>query len=121
MNQRQILLVEDEQDIAELVALHLGDLCDEAVVASDGHEGMRLATSRDWSLIILDLRLPGPDGLQMIPVPVRRGIQSFAAVVDITAEIGNLIVLVQKECVHMAGQTQTELVRFNFARLEPVP
>ena len=65
MNQRQILLVEDEQDIAELVALHLGDLCDQVVVASDGHEGMRLATSRDWSLIILDLRLPGPDGLQI--------------------------------------------------------
>ena len=60
---RRILLVEDEADIAELVVLHLQDLCDEIVVASDGHEGMRLATSSDWSLIILDLRLPGPDGL----------------------------------------------------------
>ncbi len=60
---RRILLVEDETDIAELVFLHLQDLCDEIVVASDGHEGMRLATSSDWSLIILDLRLPGPDGL----------------------------------------------------------
>jgi DNA-binding response OmpR family regulator len=60
---RRILLVEDETDIAELVVLHLRDLCDEIVVASDGHDGMRLATSGDWSLIILDLRLPGPDGL----------------------------------------------------------
>jgi len=60
---RRILLVEDETDIAELVVLHLQDLCDEIVVARDGHEGMRLATSSDWSLIILDLRLPGPDGL----------------------------------------------------------
>jgi DNA-binding response OmpR family regulator len=63
MARRRILLVEDETDIAELVVLHLQDLCDEIVVASDGHEGMRLATSGDWSLIILDLRLPGPDGL----------------------------------------------------------
>jgi DNA-binding response OmpR family regulator len=63
MNNRRILLVEDEQDIAELVALHLGDLCDEFVVAQDGHEGMRLATSGSWALTILDLRLPGPDGL----------------------------------------------------------
>ena len=65
MNKRRILLVEDEQDIAELVALHLGDLCDEFVVAQDGYEGMRLATSGSWSLTILDLRLPGPDGLEI--------------------------------------------------------
>ena len=62
---RRILLVEDEQDIAELVALHLDDLCDEVVIASDGYEGMRLAKIQDWSLIILDLRLPGPDGLEI--------------------------------------------------------
>ena len=65
MTRRRILLVEDEQDIAGLVALHLDDLCDEVVVAGDGHEGMRLAKSQDWSLIVLDLRLPGPDGLQI--------------------------------------------------------
>lgn len=39
MNKRRILVVEDEEDIAELVALHLSDLCDEVVVAADGHEG----------------------------------------------------------------------------------
>jgi DNA-binding response OmpR family regulator len=65
MAKRRILLVEDEQDIADLVALHLADLCDEVVVASDGHEGMRQATTQDWALIILDLRLPGPDGLEI--------------------------------------------------------
>jgi len=65
MSTRRILLVEDEQDIADLVTLHLGDLCDELVVANDGHEGMRAATSSLWSLIVLDLRLPGPDGLEI--------------------------------------------------------
>jgi DNA-binding response OmpR family regulator len=60
---RRILLVEDETDIADLVALHLGDVCDEVVIARDGYEGLRLATTESWSLIILDLRLPGPDGL----------------------------------------------------------
>ena len=65
MNKRRILLVEDEKDIAELVALHLGDLCDEFVVAQDGYEGMRLVTSGSWALTILDLRLPGPDGLEI--------------------------------------------------------
>jgi len=65
LTNRRILLVEDEQDIAELVSLHLGDLCDDLVVARDGYEGMRLATSESWALTILDLRLPGPDGLEI--------------------------------------------------------
>lgn len=65
MSQRRILVVEDEKDISDLVALHLGDLCDELVSAYDGYEGMRLATSSNWDLIILDLRLPGPDGLEI--------------------------------------------------------
>lgn len=63
MRERRILLVEDEEDIAELVALHLGNLCDEFVTARDGHEGLRLSTSADWALVVLDLGLPGPDGL----------------------------------------------------------
>ena len=62
---RRILLVEDEPDIADLAALHLGDVCDDVVVASDGYDGLRLATSTEWSLIVLDLRLPGPDGLEI--------------------------------------------------------
>ncbi len=65
MSNRRILVVEDEQDIADLVALHLRDVCDELVVADDGYDGLRLATSENWALIILDLRLPGPDGLQI--------------------------------------------------------
>ncbi len=65
MNERRILLVEDEADIADLVALHLRDLSDEVVIARDGYEGIRLATSGVWALIILDLRLPGPDGLEI--------------------------------------------------------
>jgi DNA-binding response OmpR family regulator len=62
---RRILIVEDEADIAELLALHLRDLCDEVVIATDGYEGLRQAHARDWSLVVLDLRLPGPDGLSI--------------------------------------------------------
>ena len=65
MTQRRILVVEDEEDIADLVALHLGDLCDELRTARDGYEGMRMATSDNWDLVILDLMLPGPDGLEI--------------------------------------------------------
>ena len=65
MPDRKVLVVEDEQDISELLALHLRDLQCEVTQARDGHEGMRLACARNWDLVLLDLRLPGPDGLSI--------------------------------------------------------
>ena len=65
MAERKVLVVEDEQDIAELLALHLKDIQCEVTLAADGHEGMRQAFARDWDLVILDLCLPGPDGLSI--------------------------------------------------------
>jgi DNA-binding response OmpR family regulator len=62
---RKVLIVEDEQDIAELLALHLRDVCGQVEIAVDGHEAMRLGFSREWDLIILDLCLPGPGGLDI--------------------------------------------------------
>jgi DNA-binding response OmpR family regulator len=65
MGKRKVLIIEDEQDIAELLALHLRDLDCEVTLAADGHQGMRQAFARNWDLVILDLRLPGPDGLSI--------------------------------------------------------
>lgn len=65
MADRKVLVVEDEQDIAELLALHLQDINCEVTLAADGHAGMRQAFARDWDLVILDLCLPGPDGLSI--------------------------------------------------------
>ncbi len=65
MGERKVLVIEDENDLAELLALHLRDLNCKVVLAADGHEGMRQAFARNWDLVILDLRLPGPDGLSI--------------------------------------------------------
>ena len=65
MAERNVLVVEDEHDIAELLALHLRDINCKVTLAADGHAGMRQAFARDWDLIILDLCLPGPDGLSI--------------------------------------------------------
>ena len=85
---RRILLVEDEADIADLVSLHLGDLCDELVVAQDGHEGMQLAISSPWDLVILDLRLPGPSGLDICRA-VRKA-RSYQPIMMLTAKSAEL-------------------------------
>lgn len=62
---QKALVIEDERDIAELIKLHLSDICEEVAVAGDGHEGLRLALMRTWDLIVLDVRLPGIDGLEI--------------------------------------------------------
>ena len=75
---RNILVVEDERDIAELIALHLADLPAAVTLAHDGSSGLRLALSREWDAIVLDIRLPGLNGLdlcrelrtQLSPVPI---------------------------------------------------
>ena len=62
---RRILIIEDEADIANLVQLHLGEVCDEVSIAADGRDGLARATGEDWDLVVLDLRLPGIDGLDI--------------------------------------------------------
>jgi DNA-binding response OmpR family regulator len=61
----KILVIEDSADIADLVALHLRDLGCEVKVASDGRSGLQLASGGDYDLVILDLMLPGLDGLEV--------------------------------------------------------
>jgi DNA-binding response OmpR family regulator len=75
---KRILVIEDERDIAELIRLHLDDLGFSVTITGDGDIGLRHASSGAWDLVILDLRLPGMDGLEVCrrlrqtanPVPV---------------------------------------------------
>jgi DNA-binding response OmpR family regulator len=63
--QKRILVIEDEDDIAELIRLHLDDLGFAVAIAHDGITGLRKASMGSWDLIVLDLRLPGIDGLEV--------------------------------------------------------
>ena len=62
---KRILVIEDERDIADLIRLHLEDLNYVVAVARDGNTGLRNSSTGAWDLIILDLRLPGIDGLEI--------------------------------------------------------
>jgi DNA-binding response OmpR family regulator len=61
----RILVVEDDQHIRDLVVMHLGLDGFEAVAAGDGTEGLRLARTEPFDLMILDIMLPGLDGITM--------------------------------------------------------
>lgn len=62
---RKILVIEDEQDIAHLVELHLRDLGCEVTLAHDGRAGLERALAERFDLIVLDLMIPGMDGLEV--------------------------------------------------------
>ena len=62
---RKILVVEDNEDLARLLDLHLRDLSYEVDLAFDGAAGWTQITKTSYDLIILDLMLPGMDGLEI--------------------------------------------------------
>ena len=62
---RHVLVVEDNVDQAELLALNLRDLDCCVKHARDGRTGLELALSGRFDLMILDLVLPGLDGLDL--------------------------------------------------------
>jgi DNA-binding response OmpR family regulator len=62
---KSVLIVEDDQDIAHLVALHLKDIECEVETVADGKAGLERAQEGEHDLIILDLMLPGIDGLEI--------------------------------------------------------
>jgi len=62
---RRILIVEDDRDIADLVALHLGDLELATEIVMDGLTALERLERQSYSLVILDLMLPGVDGLEL--------------------------------------------------------
>jgi DNA-binding response OmpR family regulator len=62
---RNILIIEDDRNIAQLLELHLKDLGYSVTLAYDGTEGLKQAVSKRYDLIILDIMLPGIDGLEI--------------------------------------------------------
>src|SRR5690606_25883626 len=60
-----ILVVEDDDDIADLLRIHLSDQGYGVERVRTGRDGLDRALAGDFSLVILDLMLPGLDGLDV--------------------------------------------------------
>lgn len=81
----QVLVVEDDPHIRELVALHLGLEGLEATLVGDGRDALdRLAATR-VDLVVLDLMLPGVDGLTICRAMRRQGPNTDTPVLMLTA------------------------------------
>ena len=85
MESRKVLVVEDEKNIRDLVCLHLGVEGYECVPVADGKEAMMIASEKSFDLIILDLMLPGMDGVTITRAIRRHGPNRDAPILMLTA------------------------------------
>ena len=85
---RKILIVEDNSDIANLVALHLRDFGSIVEIASDGESGLNKLMSEHYDLVVLDIMLPGIDGLDICQR--LRAQSNYTPILMLTARTGEL-------------------------------
>lgn len=64
-NKDTVLIVEDEHDIATLIQVHLHELDIKADICGDGTQALEKALSQDYQLVMLDVMLPGINGLDI--------------------------------------------------------
>lgn len=65
MANKKLLVVEDDHDIAELLKINMVDMGFDVDIAHEGNEGLHKSTSNTYDFIILDIMLPGVDGLEI--------------------------------------------------------
>lgn len=62
----KILIVEDEEKIARFIEMELSYEGYKVEKAFDGRKGLEMATSGDYDLVILDVMLPGINGMEVL-------------------------------------------------------
>ena len=65
VNKQKILIVDDDNNIAELISLYLTKECFETKIVNDGESALSCFPTFKPNLILLDLMLPGIDGYQV--------------------------------------------------------
>lgn len=62
---KKVLIVEDDSDISGLIEIHLRDMGFETMIADRGDTALEVALTQTFDFIILDIMLPGKDGLEV--------------------------------------------------------
>ena len=65
VSKQKILIVDDDNNIAELISLYLTKECFDTRIVNDGEEALKTFDTYRPNLILLDLMLPGIDGYQV--------------------------------------------------------
>jgi DNA-binding response OmpR family regulator len=81
----RVLVVEDDEHIRDLVTLHLGVEGLQHVGVGDGNDALRLAREQAFDLIVLDLMLPGLDGVTLCRAIRRESMNVDTPILMLTA------------------------------------
>ena len=81
---KKILIIEDNRDLAHLLESHLRDLAFQVDLSFDGIAGLAKADSDNYDLVILDLMLPGLDGIEICQRLRRKS--SYVPILMLTAK-----------------------------------
>ena len=65
VNKQKILIVDDDENIAELISLYLTKECFDTMMVYDGEKALIAQETYQPNLILLDLMLPGIDGYHL--------------------------------------------------------
>lgn len=82
---RRVLVVEDDPVIRELVMLHVGLEGLTPVGVGDGNEALRVARAEPFDVIVLDLMLPGLDGITICRAIRRESVNRDVPILMLTA------------------------------------
>ncbi len=86
MHKHSILVIEDEEDIQQLVSYHLVKAGFYVLCADSGEEGLEIFETEKVDLVILDLMLPGMDGVEVCRQMRQSRRKSIAPIVMLTAK-----------------------------------
>ncbi len=87
----RILLVEDEQRIADFVCAGLAERGLEVHHCSDGNAGFERASAADFDVILMDLMLPGRDGLSVLKGLRDAGVPTPVILLTARNELGDRV------------------------------
>ena len=82
----RVLIIEDDREISDLISIHLKDMDLDVSQSYDGKDGLLRAVNEKYDLIILDIRLPYLDGLELCKKLRMEKIQSLVLILTSKSE-----------------------------------
>ncbi len=104
MNNKKILIIEDEKDFAEILQLRLNMIGYEVEIALDAYEGNKQLVNKDFDLIITDLSLPVGDGFSLLEKIKKIPDKSHIPVVIVTGQV------IDEELINKARKNKVSAV-----------